>query len=204
MQNANSIFQLTYSSSYPLLINPFKFQTSNEKFLPNITWINHELNRSPQINSGQFEGKPGSIDLWNRLASQLTRFRLLSNSWSRSSCSKSAGSRRESAINNPSPLFDTIQKWTGWKLNVTHTYLWVIHTQKFFSADFSTKQVLFSILFYFILLPVITCFAARDIMKLPAVDNEFIFIGQDPHSSSLFGNKYLPVVVVGIGEKKKK
>lgn len=40
-------------------------------------------------------------------------------------------------------------------------------------------------------------------MKLPAVDNEFIFIGQDPHSSSLFGNKYLPVVVVGIGEKKK-
>lgn len=41
-------------------------------------------------------------------------------------------------------------------------------------------------------------------MKLPAVDNEFIFIGQDPHSSSLFGNKYLPVVVVDIGEKKKK
>lgn len=57
VQNANSIFQLTYSSSYPLLINPLKFQTSNEKFLPNITWINHELNRSPQINSGQFEGK---------------------------------------------------------------------------------------------------------------------------------------------------
>lgn len=160
MQNANSIFQLTYSSSYPLLINPLKFQTSNEKFLPNITWINHELNRSPQINSGQFEGKPGSIDLWNRLASQLTRFRLLSNSWSRS-CSKSAGSRRESAINNPSPLFDTIQKWTGWKVNVTHTYLWVIHTQKFFSADFSTKQVLFFILFYFILLPVITLRGTR-------------------------------------------
>lgn len=45
VQNANSIFQLTYSSSYPLLINPLKFQTSNEKFLPNITSINHELNR---------------------------------------------------------------------------------------------------------------------------------------------------------------
>lgn len=30
-------------------------------------------------------------------------------------------------------------------------------------------------------------------MKLPAVDNEFIFIGRDPRSSSLFGNKYLPL-----------
>lgn len=41
-------------------------------------------------------------------------------------------------------------------------------------------------------------------MKLPAVDNEFIFIGRDPRSSSLFGNKYLPVVVVDTSEKKKK
>lgn len=40
-------------------------------------------------------------------------------------------------------------------------------------------------------------------MKLPAVDNEFIFIGQDPHSSSLFGNKYLPVVVLDVKKKKK-
>lgn len=35
------------------------------------------------------------------------------------------------------------------------------------------------------------------------VDNEFIFIGQDPHSSSLFGNKYLPVVVLDVKKKKK-
>lgn len=35
------------------------------------------------------------------------------------------------------------------------------------------------------------------------VDNEFIFIGQDPHSSSSFGNKYLPVVVLGVKKKKK-